>query len=109
MRRRATGFTTYWAPGWTTKIIPHETYVVQLSRVVLAAAKHGNAVFVGRGAKFLLPRRKGFRRPADRTEPFRIENLMRLHSLEEAEAKRSSCMKSIAAAKSSAAGSSVTT
>ena len=71
-----------------SKVIPHETYVVQLSRVVLAAAKHGNVVFVGRGAQFLLPREKGFAVRLIAPEQFRIENLMRLHSLDEAEAKR---------------------
>ncbi len=38
------------------KLLPHDKYVAYLSRVVLAAARRGHAVFVGRGAQFLLPR-----------------------------------------------------
>jgi cytidylate kinase len=71
-----------------SKVIPHETYVVQLSRVVLAAAKHGNVVFVGRGAQFLLPREKGFVVRLVAPLQFRIENLMRLKGIKEAEAQR---------------------
>ena len=71
-----------------SKVIPHETYVVQLGRVVMAAAKHGNAVFVGRGSQFFLPREKGLCVRLIASEQFRIENLMRLKSLEEPEAKR---------------------
>jgi hypothetical protein len=69
-------------------IIPHETYVVQLSRVVLAAAKHGPAVFVGRGAQFLLPREKGFVVRLVAPVQFRLENLMRLKGMTAAEAQR---------------------
>lgn len=41
------------------RIIPHEKYLVRLARVILQAARHGNVVFVGRGARFLLPRDAG--------------------------------------------------
>jgi cytidylate kinase len=69
-------------------VIPHETYVVQLGRVVLAAAKKANVVFVGRGAQFLLPRDKGFAVRLVASPQFRIENLMRLKGLTTAEAQR---------------------
>jgi cytidylate kinase len=36
-------------------LIPHEKYVVRLGRVVLAAARCGKVILVGRGARFLLP------------------------------------------------------
>jgi hypothetical protein len=71
-----------------SKVIPHETYVVQLSRVVVAAAKKANVVFVGRGAQFLLPRDKGFAVRLVASPQFRIENLMRLKSLTAGEAQR---------------------
>ncbi|MCC6125140.1 MAG: cytidylate kinase-like family protein [Pirellulales bacterium] len=71
-----------------SKIIPHETYVVQLSRVVLAAAKRGNAIFVGRGAQFLLPREKTLVVRLVAAEQFRVENLMRVKSMTAAEAQR---------------------
>ena len=42
------------------QIIPHEKYVVQVSRLIRILARSGDAVFVGRGAQFLLPRSKTF-------------------------------------------------
>jgi hypothetical protein len=74
-----------WMDG---KVIAHETYVAQLSRVVLAAAKHGSVVFIGRGVQFLLPREKGFAVRLVAPPQFRIENLMRLKGLTAAEAQR---------------------
>ncbi len=71
-----------------SKIIPHETYLVQLGRVVLAAAKRGNVVFVGRGAQFLLPREKGFVVRLVAPLQCRVENLMRSKGITEADAKR---------------------
>jgi cytidylate kinase len=71
-----------------SKIIPHDTYVVQLGRVVLAAAKHAPAIFVGRGAQFLLPREKGFVVRLVASAKFRLENLMRLKGMTSAEAQR---------------------
>jgi len=71
-----------------SKVIPHETYVVQLRRVVLAAAKHASVVFLGRGAQFLLPREKGFAVRLVAPTPFRIENLRRLKGMTVAEAQR---------------------
>ena len=44
------------------QIIPHEKYVVQISRIIRILARTGNAVFVGRGAQFLLPRSQDLRR-----------------------------------------------
>ena len=41
-----------------SKLVPHEKFAAFLGRVVHAAAQHGGAVFVGRGAQFLLPREK---------------------------------------------------
>jgi cytidylate kinase len=38
------------------QVIPHEKFVAQLKRIVATAAHDGKAVFVGRGAQFLLPR-----------------------------------------------------
>ena len=39
------------------KLVPHEKYVACLSRVVLAAARRGPAVFVGRAPNFSCPGR----------------------------------------------------
>jgi hypothetical protein len=64
-----------------SKVIPHETYLVQLSRVVVAAAKQGPAIFVGRAAQFLLPRDKGFAVRLVAPVEFRLQNLMRLKKM----------------------------
>jgi cytidylate kinase len=40
-------------------LIPHDKYVMRLGRVVLAAARRGKVILVGRGAQFLLPTEKG--------------------------------------------------
>lgn len=71
-----------------SSIVPHDTYVVQLSRVALAAAKNGPAIFVGRGVQFLLPREKGFSVRLVASVQFRQENLMRLKGMTSAEAQR---------------------
>jgi len=36
-------------------LIPHETYVIALGRVALAAARRGRVILVGRGSRFFLP------------------------------------------------------
>jgi len=41
------------------RLVTHERYVVQLGRFVLMAARQRHVVFVGRGAQFLLPPKKG--------------------------------------------------
>ncbi len=42
------------------QIIPHEKYAVQVGRLIQAVARNGSAVFVGRGAQFVLPRPQTF-------------------------------------------------
>jgi cytidylate kinase len=71
-----------------SKVIPHETYIAQLSRVLLAAAKNSSVVFVGRGAQFLLPREQGFVVRLVASMRFRVENLMRQKGMAAAEAQR---------------------
>lgn len=41
------------------RVVTHDRYVVQLGRFVLMAARKAHVVFVGRGAQFLLPQKKG--------------------------------------------------
>jgi cytidylate kinase len=70
------------------KIIPHEKYVSYLGRVILAAARRGSCVFVGRGARFLLPRGKGLAVRLIAPEKYRVEQIMKREGLEAAEARR---------------------
>jgi len=69
------------------KIIPHEKFVVDLGRIILAAARRGNMVVVGRGAQFLLPRPMGLAVRLIAAEKFRIERIARLMSLTPEQAK----------------------
>jgi cytidylate kinase len=69
-------------------VIPHETYVSQLSRVILAAARQSNYIFVGRGARFLLPREKVLAVRLVASEGFRLKRIMQYLKLSEADARR---------------------
>ena len=55
------------------QIIPNEKYVVHVSRMIRILARAGNAVFVGRGAQFLLPRSKTLAVRIVAPEAFRLE------------------------------------
>jgi hypothetical protein len=69
------------------KIVPHETFVSQLARILLASVKRRSAVIVGRGAQFILPREKIFAVRVVASEPFRVQRIMRLRAVKEAEAR----------------------
>jgi cytidylate kinase len=71
-----------------SKVVSHETYVSQLSRVILAAARQANLVIVGRGAGFLLPREKVLAVRLLAPEPFRLKRIVQFHKLSQADARR---------------------
>ncbi len=71
-----------------SKVIPHETYVSQLSRIILALAHKSNIIFVGRGARFLLPREKVLAVRLVASEGFRIKRLMQVFNFSEHDARR---------------------
>lgn len=75
-------------PGLDPGRISHEKYVVHLSRVIMTAARGGKVVFVGRGARFLLPRRWGLAVRVIAPENYRIEQIMELHGVKASEAQR---------------------
>ncbi len=70
------------------RLVPHEKYIVALVRSIVCAAQCAQAVFVGRGAQFILP--------ADRTlavrlvanEAFRLARLTRLYGWSPADARQ---------------------
>ena len=70
------------------QIIPHEKYVVHLCRVILAAARRGDVVLVGRGANFLLPRDRGLAIRIIASEQYRLQRTVERLGLSEAEARR---------------------
>ncbi len=63
------------------RIISHERYLVRLNRVVMAAARRGNVVIVGRGDNFLLPRDGGLAVRIVASEKYRVEQMMRRYGL----------------------------
>jgi cytidylate kinase len=70
------------------ELVPHEKYVVCLTRVLLAAARRGRAVFVGRGAQFLLPRPELLAVRIVASPKYRIRQFMEKRGLTEADARR---------------------
>ncbi len=70
------------------EIISHEKYLTRLNRIFLAAAKKGNAIFVGRGAQFLLPRDHGLAIRLVASESYRIRRLMEDNELPLAKARQ---------------------
>lgn len=73
---------------WLDRVlIPHEKYVTQLYQVVLAAARRGKAVFVGRGAPFVLPREGGLTVRVYAPMDYRVEQVAAAEGLSSAEAR----------------------
>ena len=70
------------------KLVPHEKYVACLTRVVLAAARRGHAVFVGRGAQFLLPRQEVLAVRIISSPKYRVRQIMEKQGINEADARR---------------------
>jgi cytidylate kinase len=63
------------------QVISHEKYVVQVGRIIRTLARAGNAVFVGRGAQFLLPRSKTFAVRIVASEAFRAQRVQQRHNV----------------------------
>lgn len=63
-------------------------YVIRLNRMLLLAAHHGNVVFVGRGARFVLPAERGLSVRILAPLDFRVEQVMLQQSMSAKEARR---------------------
>jgi len=70
------------------KLVPHEKYVACLGRVVLAAARTGHAVFIGRGAQFLLPRKELLAVRLVASPKYRVRQIMERMGMDESDARR---------------------
>ncbi len=75
-------------PWIDPRIIPHEKYVFCLGRIVIAALRRANAVLVGRGAHFLLPRDHGLAVRIIASEKYRLAHVMKGHGFDEGHARR---------------------
>ncbi len=74
-------------PWLDREIVSHEKYLSRLTRILLAAARRGKIVFVGRGAQFLLPRESGYAVRLIASEKYRIAQLAGRHDLSPAKAR----------------------
>lgn len=63
------------------RIVSHDSFVVHLERIIYLAALHGNVVFVGRGAQFVLPRIHGLAVRIVAPKKKRIESMMQRKEL----------------------------
>ena len=68
-----------WGTWFDRQVIPHQKYMAQVSRMIHVLARAGSAVFVGRGAQFLLPRAKTFAVRIVAPEMFRSQTIEQLH------------------------------
>jgi hypothetical protein len=75
------------------QLVPHEKYFTCLCRVVLGEAQGGPAVFVGRGAQFILPRQQVLAVRLVASPTFRLRKIMERTGLTEAKARR--CMREL--------------
>ncbi|HET6882782.1 MAG TPA: cytidylate kinase-like family protein [Pirellulales bacterium] len=67
--------------------VSHEKYLICLSAVLRAALRQENAVIVGRGAHFLLPRHQGLVVRIIAPKPFRIEQVQRMRGMDARQAR----------------------
>jgi len=70
------------------QIIPHQKFVAHLRRVVATAAQQGKAVFVGRGAQFLLPRPRLLAVGITAPMTFRVQRIMAEKRMNEGDARQ---------------------
>ena len=75
-------------PWLDRQIIPHEKYLVRLSRVVRAAALRGSVVLVGRGAQFMLPRGEVLAVRVVASQQSRVRRVMQRTGISETAARR---------------------
>lgn len=69
-------------------VVSSEKFLSCLERVVWAAARKGNVVFVGRGIRFILPDDFGLAVRLVASEKYRVARIQREKGLAEAEARR---------------------
>lgn len=74
---------------WLEEVMVSQTeYVAHLGQMVLMAARHAKAVFVGRGARFYLPRERGLAIRLIAPRERRIQYMMQLRGFDRERAER---------------------
>lgn len=75
-------------PVFDPKVVPREKYMTYLERVLIAAARRGDVIFVGRGARFVLPAQGGLAIRLVASERYRVKRLQQERGISEPEAQR---------------------
>ena len=78
---RANWFNDLLSTFFDSRAVGHDKYVVYLERIVYLAALHGNVVFVGWGAQFVLPPQRGLAVRIYAPRRHRIERMMQRHGI----------------------------
>jgi cytidylate kinase len=69
-------------------VVTQAQFVVHLGQIVLMAARHASVIFVGRGAQFILPRRRGLAVRVIGPRERRIQRIMEVRQLDHTQAQR---------------------
>lgn len=85
---RANWFHDVLGAFFDSRLVSQDSYVAHLHRIVYVAALHGNVVFVGRAAQFILPRQSGLAVRIVAPKRQRIQDIMQRRHLELATAAR---------------------
>ena len=83
---RANWFHDVLGSFFDSRLVSQDRYVAHLERIIYLAALHGNIVFVGRAAQYILPRHSGLAVRIIAPKRQRIEDIMRRRNLERTEA-----------------------
>jgi cytidylate kinase len=83
----------HWAQDWLAALLEdqwqnQDSYIVHLTKVVLAIGMHGEAIVVGRGASFILPRDRSLNVRVTAKDSDRIAFLSQIERLTPQEAER---------------------
>jgi len=70
------------------RVVTQTEYISRLGKVLMVAARHGNTIFVGRGAQFFLPRERGVAIQVIAPLTMRLERVMQREGITADEARR---------------------
>jgi cytidylate kinase len=85
---RANWFHDVLGAFFDSRLVSQDSYVAHLHRIVYLAALHGNVVFVGRAAQYILPRQSGLVVRIIAPKSQRVEYVSQRRNLEQAAATR---------------------
>ena len=86
--RKPSWFFDFLSSWLEPRVVHRQRYIVQLGRVINAAARRGRVIFVGRGAQFFLPRDRGLAVRIVAAERYRVRRLGRHLGVDDTEAQR---------------------